>query len=73
MPVGAMVLATVVLAGCSGQRTDATPEDTLSRRARDSVIGASTVPGAGGVRAATRAADSATARRLREQAVSDTP
>ena len=45
-------------AGQSGQRPD-----SLTRRQRDSAIGASRLPGAGGVRRALEASDSASARR----------
>jgi len=47
--------------------TDKTKEQSspLSKRERDSVIGESSLPGAGGVRGALRAADSAQARNQR--------
>ena len=50
---------------CSGgdeASANATVEDTLTRRQRDSIIGESPLPGAQGVRGALRAADSAAAR-----------
>ena len=53
----------LLLAACSGQGGDGTPADTLTQRQRDSVIGASRLPGAGGVRGALEASDSAAARR----------
>jgi len=57
-------------AGCADK--PATPAaDTLTRRERDSIIGASALPGAGGVNGALRATDSAAVRRVREQAISD--
>jgi len=56
--------------GCADKPATPAP-DTLTRRQRDSIIGASALPGAGGVNGALRAGDSATARRAREQAVSD--
>jgi hypothetical protein len=52
-----------MLAACGGQGADGTPADTLTQRQRDSVIGASRLPGAGGVRGALEASDSAAARR----------
>ncbi len=65
----------MVVAGCvmgltacsSGTRDDSRP-DTLTVRQRDSAIGASRLPGASGVNAANRLADSAAARRAREAA-----
>ncbi len=57
----------LVALGCSGSED---PEPTHSRRERDSVIGASSLPGAGGVRGALRAADSADARNARLDSVS---
>lgn len=53
----------LMLAACGGQEGDGTPADTLTQRQRDSVIGASRLPGAGGVRRALEASDSAAARR----------
>jgi hypothetical protein len=56
------VLLCFLLAACS------TPESRRSEateRQRDSVIGASQLPGAAGVRGAVRAADSAAARNAR--------
>jgi len=63
-PAGrALVLVGLLLAGCGGDPAgDAAARDTLTRRQRDSVIGASRLPGAGGVRGALRAVDSAAAR-----------
>ncbi|CAN5859087.1 hypothetical protein BH23GEM9_BH23GEM9_09320 [soil metagenome] len=57
-------LVMVLLAGCSGGDVDTanTSVDTLTRAQRDSVIGASRLPGAAGVRGALRIADSAAAR-----------
>jgi len=49
-----------LLAGaCTSDSGQARP---ATQRERDSVLGASTLPGAGGVRGALRTADSATAR-----------
>lgn len=56
--------------GCSSpERAPADDPDTL--RARDSAIGASELPGAAGVRGAIQAADSAAARRAREDSVTE--
>ena len=61
------VLLLVALGCSSPEREPADDPDTL--RARDSAIGASKLPGAAGVRGAIRAADSASARRAREDSV----
>jgi len=59
----------VLALGCSSpERTPST--DPAAQRARDSVIGQSKLPGAAGVRGALRAADSAEARRVREDSAS---
>jgi hypothetical protein len=63
------ILITAVLAGCSADaddRPDGT-SDGLTRAQRDSVIGASRLPGAGGVRRALEIGDTAAAR----QAITD--
>jgi hypothetical protein len=62
-----------VLAGC-GDTADreAAARDT-TRRARDSVLGASRLPGAHGVSGALKGADSAAARRAREDSISGSP
>ncbi|MEX1182929.1 MAG: hypothetical protein WEF86_06815 [Gemmatimonadota bacterium] len=62
-----MLLLAVALAGaaaCSGgdAADEAAPADTLTRAQRDSIIGASSLPGAGAVRDALDIADSAAAR-----------
>jgi hypothetical protein len=56
---------------CSPRREQ--PEGAQGQRARDSVIGASRLPGAGGVRGALRATDSAAARRRLEDSVARAP
>ena len=68
------MIAGVALALCacsSGQ--DQPALDRLSQRERDSVIGASKLPGAPGVRRALEAADSATARRRTEDSLARVP
>lgn len=65
----AALLAVMLLAGCAGERKDppAPPvRDAAAQRTHDSLLGASRLPGAAGVRGAVRAADSAAARRVRE-------
>ena len=61
------VLLLLALGCSSGERAATDDPDAL--RARDSAIGASKLPGAAGVRGALRAADSASARRAREDSV----
>jgi len=64
----ALVAGLVVVAaacggrGGSGAKADTTARDTLTERQHDSVLARSSVPGAGAVGAAMRAADSASAR-----------
>ena len=65
------VLLLVTLGCSSGEREPSNDPD--ARRARDSAIGASRLPGAAGVRGALRAADSASARRAREDSVTREP
>lgn len=67
-----VVLALLAFAACGDGKDSAggaARQDTLTRRQRDSVIGASKLPGAGGVRGAMRAADSAAARRARADSI----
>lgn len=56
----------VALAACSGgeprEDAGATPPDSITQRQRDSIIGESRLPGAGGVRGALDASDAAAAR-----------
>lgn len=55
----------VVAWGTACRASEEPPRDTLTQRQRDSVIGASTLPGAAGVNKALGATDSATARNAR--------
>lgn len=68
-----LLLAALALASCGGgkeaEQGSAVRRDTLTRRQRDSIIGASNLPGAGGVRGALRAQDSAAARRARADSI----
>lgn len=69
-----MALATappLSVTGCDTRQPP--PRRALSERQRDSTIGASQVPGARGVQGALRAADSAVARRAREDSVGREP
>jgi len=65
----AAVLLVAALAGCDDNRSEAAAP--ASRREQDSILGASKLPGAQGVSAATRVADSAAARRAREDSTSE--
>lgn len=61
----------MTISACAGEGdTDAPVRDSAAQRRHDSIIGASRLPGASGVSAALRTADSAAARRLREDSVS---
>ena len=69
----AIVTGTVLLAtlmGCSRSADRPTARNDRSERQRDSVLGASQLPGATGVRHALEASDSGAARRRREDSVS---
>ena len=61
-----VLLVLLLIVGCGRGKQERTG---LDQRARDSVIGASTLPGAAGVRGALRAADSARARNSRIDSV----
>ena len=61
----ALILLVVATAVASCRRADSTPPPATERE-RDSIIRASQLPGAQGVRGALRASDSADARRARE-------
>lgn len=67
--VGCLVVLGCV--SCSPPREQ--QEGVQGQRERDSVLGASRLPGAGGVRGALRVADSAAARRRLEDSVAATP
>lgn len=60
------VICLTVLTACGEQAGRHPPAD---ERARDSVIGASGLPGARGVGSALRVSDSAVARRAREDSI----
>ena len=61
-----LLLIVAAAAGCNAGGDEAQP---VTGRERDSVLGASKLPGAAGVRAALRAADSAAARSARIDSV----
>ncbi len=63
------LMLVLLLVGCA-TKPAAPDADSLTRHQKDSIIGQSRLPGAGGVNGAIRLQDSAAARRAREQAVS---
>ena len=72
----AIVTGTLLLGalmGCSRSADRPTARNDRSERQRDSVLGASRLPGAAGVRHALEVSDSGAARRRREDSVSSGP
>jgi hypothetical protein len=67
------VATVMLLTACGGGDGGESSADTLTRRQRDSIIGESSLPGAGGVRGALQASDSAAARRAREDSLRRQP
>jgi hypothetical protein len=66
----AAVILCLLLAACAKpEGSGATGRDTLTQRQRDSILGASRLPGAGGIRGALRAQDSAAARNARVDSI----
>jgi hypothetical protein len=65
------IVAAIALSACLAEHVDRGAPAT--ERARDSVIGASRLPGAKGVQGALRASDSADSRRVREDSVAREP
>ena len=64
-----VLVALLVIGVLSCGKTGSTARrDSLTQRERDSILGASQLPGAQGVRGALKASDSAAARREREDA-----
>jgi len=69
MRYAALVIC-VLVAGCGkAAPSGRAAGDTLTRRQRDSVLGASKLPGAQGIRGALRAQDSAAAQNARADSV----
>jgi len=68
MRYGAMLLC-VLLVACGRSQPRRAAGDTLTVRQRDSVLGASRLPGARGIRGALQAQDSATARNQRADSI----
>ncbi len=72
----AIVTGTLLLGalmGCSRSADRPPARNDRSERQRDSVLGASRLPGAAGVRHALELSDSGAARRRREDSVSSAP
>ncbi len=66
----AMMAACLLLVACAKSAPpNSAQQDTLTRRQRDSVIGASRLPGSQGVRGALQAQDSAAARQARVDSI----
>jgi len=57
-----VIAVCLLLAACGGQSGSSRAADTLTERQRDSMLAGSRIPGARGVGAALRAADSTSAR-----------
>lgn len=62
-----LTLAVVIAAACGGG--DKAEPPPLTKRQSDSIIGASSIPGAGGVRGAMAASDTMDARRRRADSI----
>lgn len=71
MPTRVLLLLLLV-AGCAS-RDSAARRDTLTTRARESALAKSRLPGATGIGAALRVADSADARRKLEDSLAQKP
>ena len=68
-----VLISVVLLAGCASPKGDHPASGAQTQRQHDSVLGASKLPGAAGIGAAQRLADSADARRRREDSVARNP
>ena len=65
-------LSLVLCLGCASGHEQEAPK-ALTQRERDSAVGASSLPGASGVRGALRVADSAAARRALADSMAQVP
>jgi len=63
-----IIALTIAVAGCSSSDTRANNRDTMTQRQKDSVFGASGLPGASAINKAQAAADSLDAQRKRTDA-----
>jgi hypothetical protein len=66
--IGATIVL-ILIAGCGGEIPADQPEQPTSQQTRDSAIAGSGLPGADGVGRAMTVADSAAARRAREDSL----
>jgi hypothetical protein len=69
MRSGAMLLCLLLLACAKAAPSKTAATDTLTRRQKDSILGASRLPGARGIRGALSAQDSAAARNARADSI----
>lgn len=71
-PIGLAIAGALLFAACEGggEAGSTVDRDTLTRDQRDSIIGESVLPGAGGVQGARRARDQANARTERHDTTS---
>lgn len=74
MRIGLAGFSLFLLLGCSAEPEEPRVAlDSAARRARDSSLGASGLPGATGISGAMKVADSAAERRRREDSISGSP
>jgi hypothetical protein len=73
MPRSIVLASTVLLLVCACAQREDQSKRPATERERDSVLGASRLPGATGVRGALRAQDSAAARNSRLDSVANQP
>ena len=69
MRYGALLLCVVLVACGKAPSPGRASGDTLTRRQRDSVLGASRLPGARGIQGAIRAQDTAAAQNARADSI----
>jgi hypothetical protein len=69
MRVVVVVMCVLLTACAKAERGGVAGRDTLTQRERDSVLGASRLPGAPGIRGALRAQDSAAAQNARADSI----
>ncbi|MFZ5623610.1 MAG: hypothetical protein ACOY71_04160 [Gemmatimonadota bacterium] len=68
-----LLFALLVLAACTGSSKDAAAGAARTERQRDSVLGASKLPGATGVKGSISAQDSARSRNARLDSIANAP
>ena len=69
----ALCMLVLAVAACSSNKTPANNRDTMTQRQKDSVFGASGVPGASAINKAQAAADSLNAQRKRADSAAAKP